>query len=132
MIRVLVTKVGLDGHDRGLKVVSTFLREAGMEVIYLGRFQMLPAIVKVAIEEDVDVVGVSCLSGEHLTLVPQLVNELRKSEAKEVPVVVGGIIPLEDASILKEKGVAGVFPTGSPMDQIINAIHQLGAKSKEA
>ena len=107
-IRVLISKIGFDGHVRGAKMVATALREAGMEVIYLGPFQTPEKIVRTAMQEDVDVVGLSCHCGEHLTYVPEVVRLLREGQV-DVPVVVGGILPKEDIPRVKAAGVAEVF-----------------------
>jgi len=126
-VRVLVAKAGLDGHDRGAKVVARILRDAGMEVVYTGLHRTPEQIVSAAVQEDVDVVGISLLSGAHLTLVPRVVEQLRASGASDVAVVVGGVIPDEDVSALREKGVAGVFPQDTPPDEIVARIRELAA-----
>ena len=117
-IRVLMTKVGLDGHDRGVKVVSAYLREAGMEVVYLGRFQTPESIVRAALQEDVDVIGVSCLDGEHLPFTPRIIALLKENKVN-IPVIIGGVIPQKDIPALKRRGVSEVFPPGSSMEQIV-------------
>jgi methylmalonyl-CoA mutase C-terminal domain/subunit len=121
-IKVLVTKVGLDGHDRGAKVVASMLKEAGMEVVYLGMFLMPKDIVDAAIDEDVDVVGVSMLSGGHLVFTPEIVEEMKKGGLHDVLLIVGGIIPIEDIPTLKEMGVHEVFPAGSLTEPIVTYI----------
>lgn len=121
-IRVLVAKPGLDGHDRGAKVIARALRDAGMEVIYTGLRQTPEQIVNAAIEEDVDVLGISILSGAHNTLVPKILDGLRAQGADDITVVVGGIIPTDDAVRLKELGVAGVFGPGSSLKEIVDFI----------
>jgi len=121
-IRVLMTKVGLDGHDRGIKVISSLLREAGMEVIYLGMFQTPEMIVKAALEEDVDVIGVSCLSGEHMGFIPRIAELLKERGAGEILLLVGGVIPWEDIPALREAGVNEVFPAGSLTEPIVQYI----------
>jgi methylmalonyl-CoA mutase C-terminal domain/subunit len=121
-IRVVVAKPGLDGHDRGAKVIARTLRDAGMEVIYTGLHQTPEQIVETAIQEDADVVGISILSGAHMTLVPRIVHGLRENEADDVIVVVGGTIPREDADALKELGVAEVFTPGAPTAEIVDFI----------
>ena len=123
-IRVLIAKPGLDGHDRGAKVVAKALRDAGMEVIYTGLRQTPEQIVETAIQEDVDVVGLSCLSGAHMVLFPRVVELLRERGAKEVLVLGGGIIPLEDVGRLKEAGVAMVFGPGTPSGEIVDFIRK--------
>ena len=118
-IRVLVAKPGLDGHDRGAKIVAAALRDAGMEVIYTGLHQTPEQIVETAIQEDADAVGISILSGAHMTLVPRILDGLREQEAEDVVVVVGGTIPQEDADELKRQGVAEVFTPGAPTSEIV-------------
>ncbi len=127
-VRVLVAKVGLDGHDRGIKVVARILRDAGMEVIYTGLFQTPASVAIAAIQEDVDVVGLSLLSGAHMTLAPLVVEELRQ-RGSEVPVVVGGIVPANDLDELRTKGVAAVFGPGSSDEEIISTITSIVAHS---
>lgn len=118
-IRVLVAKPGLDGHDRGAKVVARALRDAGMEVIYTGLRQTPEMIAEAALQEDVDVVGLSILSGAHLALVPRVLELLRANGQENVKVFVGGIIPDEDVAKLKEAGVYGIYGPGAPTEQII-------------
>ena len=119
--RVLVAKVGLDGHDRGIKVVARLLRDAGMEVVYTGLFQTPETVAVAAIQEDVDVVGLSMLSGAHLTLAPLVVNALRE-RGSDIPVVVGGIVPTNDLADLAAAGVAAVFGPGASADEIVATI----------
>lgn len=121
-IRVLMAKAGLDGHDRGVKVVSALLRDAGMEVIYLGPYQTSQSVVQAAIEEDADVIGLSSLSGEHLSFAPKVVELLRQNKLDDVLVIMGGVIPIEDIPALKEMGVAEVFTAGSLTQSIIDFI----------
>lgn len=123
-IRVLVAKPGLDGHDRGAKVIARALRDAGMEVIYTGLRQTPEMIVTAALQEDVQVIGLSILSGAHNAVVPRILDLLREKEMTDVLVVVGGIIPDEDAAQLKELGVAEVFQPGASLDKIINFIRE--------
>ncbi len=118
-IRVLIAKPGLDGHDRGAKVVARALRDAGMEVIYTGLHQTPEMIVEAAIQEDVDVVGLSCLSGAHMTLFPRVVELLREKGAGDILVTAGGIIPDEDIPKLKEAGIAATFGPGTSLEEII-------------
>ena len=118
-LRVLVAKPGLDGHDRGAKVVASALRDAGMEVIYTGLHQTPEQIVETAIQEDADAVGISILSGAHMTLVPRVVDLLRDRGAGDVLVVVGGTIPADDVAELKRLGVAEVFTPGAPTRDIV-------------
>jgi methylmalonyl-CoA mutase cobalamin-binding domain/chain len=119
-IRVVIAKPGLDGHDRGAKIIARSLRDAGMEVIYTGLHQTPEQIVETAIQEDADAVGVSILSGAHMTLVPRIVEGLRENEAGDVLVVVGGTIPPEDAEELKRLGVSEVFTPGAPTSAIVD------------
>jgi methylmalonyl-CoA mutase C-terminal domain/subunit len=121
-IRVLVAKPGLDGHDRGAKVVARALRDAGMEVIYTGLRQTPEQIVETALQEDVDCVGLSILSGAHMTLVPKVVELLKKNQAGDMLIAVGGIIPDEDAARLRQMGVQGVFGPGTSTQEIITFI----------
>ncbi len=121
-IRVLVAKPGLDGHDRGAKVIAQALRDAGMEVVYTGLRQTPEQIVSAALQEDVDVVGMSILSGAHGTLFPEVVNLLREKGAGDVLVVGGGIIPDDDIPALKEAGVAEVFGPGTPLANVVKYI----------
>ena len=115
--RVLVAKVGLDGHDRGVKVVARILRDAGYEVIYTGLFQTPETVAAAAIDEDVDAVGLSMLSGAHMTLVPKVVDKLREAGV-DVPVIVGGIIPANDVQKLMDAGVAAVLTPGATAEEI--------------
>ena len=118
-IRVLISKTGLDGHDRGAKVVTYFLRNAGMEVIYLGQFQTPESIVKAAIEEGIDVVGLSCLSGEHMSFVPALLKQLEVEKLRDILIIMGGTIPRKEIPLLKDMGVNEIFEAGSPLKTII-------------
>jgi methylmalonyl-CoA mutase, C-terminal domain len=120
-LRVLVAKVGLDGHDRGIKVVARLLRDAGMEVVYTGLFQTPESVAVAAIQEDVDVVGLSMLSGAHMTLAPLVVEALR-SRGSDIPVVLGGIVPPRDLDDLREHGVAAVFTPGASAEDIVATI----------
>ena len=121
-IRVLVAKPGLDGHDRGAKVIARALRDAGMEVIYTGLRQTPEMIVNAALQEDVRVIGLSILSGAHNAIVPRVMELLREKEMTDVIVIVGGIIPDDDAAALKRDGVAGVFQPVASLDSIVNFI----------
>ena len=121
-IRVIISKVGLDGHDRGAKVVAALLREAGMEVIYLGMYQTPRGIVKAAIDEDADVIGVSYQSGEHLVYTPKIVEEMRRNGLEDVIFVVGGSFPPEDIPTMKEMGADEVFRGGTLTDSFVNYI----------
>jgi methylmalonyl-CoA mutase C-terminal domain/subunit len=119
-IRVVIAKPGLDGHDRGAKIIARALRDAGMEVVYTGLHQTPEQIVETAIQEDADAVGISILSGAHMTLVPRIVEGLRAEGADDVLVVVGGTIPEDDAEELKTLGVAAVFGPGSTTSEIVD------------
>jgi methylmalonyl-CoA mutase C-terminal domain/subunit len=121
-IRVVVAKPGLDGHDRGAKIIARALRDAGMEVIYTGLHQTPEQIAATVIQEDADAVGLSILSGAHMTLVPRIVDLLKEQDAEEVVLTVGGTIPAEDIAELKELGVAEVFTPGSSTDEIVEFI----------
>jgi methylmalonyl-CoA mutase C-terminal domain/subunit len=121
-IRVVVAKPGLDGHDRGAKIIARALRDAGMEVIYTGLHQTAEQIVETVLQEDADAVGLSILSGAHMTLVPKVVELLREQDAADVLVTVGGTIPADDIPELKRLGVAEVFTPGAPTQDIIDFI----------
>ena len=117
-VRVLVAKVGLDGHDRGAKVIASSLRDAGMEVIYTGLRQTPEMVVNAALQEDVDVIGVSILSGAHMTVFPKIIGLLKQREMNDVLLTGGGIIPDEDMKVLQEMGVGKLFPPGTPTSEI--------------
>ncbi len=119
-IRVVIAKPGLDGHDRGAKIIARALRDAGMEVIYTGLHQTPEQIVETAVQEDADAVGISILSGAHMTLVPRILDGLRENGLEDVLVVVGGTIPTEDVVELKRQGVAEVFTPGAPTAGIVD------------
>jgi methylmalonyl-CoA mutase, C-terminal domain len=121
-IRVVVAKPGLDGHDRGAKIIARALRDAGMEVIYTGLHQTPEQIVETVLQEDADAVGLSILSGAHMTLVPKVIELLKEQEAEDVVVTVGGTIPAQDIDELKQLGVAEVFTPGAPTQAIIDFI----------
>ncbi len=121
-IKVIISKVGLDGHDRGVKVVASLLREAGMEVVYLGMYQTPESIVKAALDEDADVIGVSYLSGEHLVFTPLIVEEMRKRGMDDVLFVAGGSFPPEDIPTMKEMGIDEVFRGGSLAEVFVSYI----------
>ena len=128
-IRILIAKPGLDGHDRGAKVVAYALRDAGMEVIYTGLRQTLEHIVDVALQEDVDATGLSILSGTHLQLTRRLIDRLREKHTS-IPVIVGGTILPSDAAVLLQTGVAAVFPTGTALGEIAPAVRAIVEKSR--
>ena len=127
-IRVLLAKPGLDGHDRGAKVVAHALREAGMEAIYTGLHQTVPSIVNQAIQEDVDVIGLSIMSGAHIPICRKLMDMAKKENLNNKLVVVGGVIPNKDIPVLKEMGVQGVFPGGAYFKEIVEFIKASAAK----
>jgi methylmalonyl-CoA mutase C-terminal domain/subunit len=128
--RVLVTKLGLDGHDRGSRLVAAFLRDAGMEVIYTNPWQEIAAVVQLALQEDVDVIGISSLATDHL-LVPKLTKALAEAGLGHVPVVVGGIVPDEDERMLLESGVSRVFHPGCTRDEIITEVEGLARHARQ-
>jgi len=121
-IKVIVSKVGLDGHDRGAKVIASLLKEAGMEVVYLGMYQTPEGIIKAAIDEDADVIGVSYLSGEHLVYTPKIVEEMRRHGLDDVLLIAGGSFPPEDIPLMKQMGIHEVFRGGSLTQSIIDYI----------
>ena len=127
-IRVLIAKPGLDGHDRGAKVVARALRDAGMEVIYTGLRQTPEQIVKSAIQEDVDIIGLSILSGAHMTLVPEVLKRLKEMEGEDIDVIVGGIIPEKDEKELIKMGVKAIFKPGTSTEEIVEFIKGLQKK----
>ena len=131
-VRVLLSKVGLDGHDRGLKVVGAMLRDASMEVIYLGIHRTSEAIVTAAIEEGVDVIGLSSLGGTHLTHAREVVDRLRRAGLGELPVVVGGTLPVEDIPKLEAAGVRAVLLPGTSRSEIVTTITRLGESAQRA
>jgi methylmalonyl-CoA mutase C-terminal domain/subunit len=131
-LRVLVAKLGLDGHDRGIKIVARALRDAGHEVIYLGRRQSVRAVVRTALAEDVDVLGVSDLSGTHLAVMRELMDALRAAGADDTPVVLGGTVLRRDVPALLDLGVAAVFPVGTPLQDIRDYFAQIAARKAPA
>jgi len=124
VIRVVIAKPGLDGHDRGAKVIARALRDAGFEVIYTGLHQTPEQIVETAVQEDADAIGISILSGAHMTLVPRILDGLRENGMDDVPVLIGGTIPREDAGALKALGVAEVFTPGAPLAAIVDCLRE--------
>jgi len=128
IIRVIVAKVGLDGHDRGVKIVARTLRDAGMDVIYTGLHRTPEEVVEAAIQEDVDVLGVSILSGAHMTIFPRLLRLLEERDAEDIIVVGGGVMPDEDAAELKSLGVKEILLQDTPPEQIVTAIRRLVAE----
>ena len=128
-VRVLVAKPGLDGHDRGARIIARALRDAGMEVIYTGLRQTPEMIVNAALQEDVQVIGLSILSGAHNAIVPRVLELLREKEMTGVKVIVGGIIPDEDARELEKQGVAAVFQPGASLETIVSVVRQAAEQS---
>ena len=124
ILRVLLGKAGLDGHDRGIKVIARGFRDAGFEVIYTGLHQTPAQIASAAIQEDVDLVGLSCLSGAHMHLFTEVLRELRENGRGDIPVIGGGIIPAEDIRLLKEAGVGQVFLPGVPIPEIVKWVRE--------
>ncbi len=128
MIRVLIGKPGLDGHDKGAKTVAMALKDAGMEVIYTGRRQSVDQIVNTAIQEGVDMIGLSILSGVHLEIIEELMAKMREKGSEEIPIVVGGVIPKKDITPLKALGVREVFTIGSTFEEIVQGIKNIANK----
>ena len=124
-IKILIGKPGLDGHDRGAKVTALALRDAGMEVIYTGLHQTVEQIVRAAVQEAVDVIGLSIMSGAHLPICQKLLELMKAEGIPEMPVVVGGVIPKQDIPKLSQLGIAGIFPGGTPFDQIADGINNI-------
>lgn len=131
-IRVLVAKPGLDGHDRGAKIVARALRDAGMEVIYTGLHQTPEMVAAAAVQEDVDVVGLSIMSGAHNHLVPQVIARLQDRSAGNVPVVLGGIIPQDDFESLTQAGVKAIFTPGTTLQSIVETVTRLAGEKRQA
>jgi methylmalonyl-CoA mutase, C-terminal domain len=129
-VRVLVAKVGLDGHDRGAKVIATSLRDAGMEVIYTGLRQTPEMVVHSALQEDVDAIGVSILSGAHMTVFPKIIQLMKELELNDVLLTGGGIIPAKDQEILREMGVGRLFPPGTPTKEIAEYIKEWASENR--
>ena len=125
VIRVLLSKVGLDGHDRGIKVVARTLRDAGMDVVYTGLHRTPAEVVQAAVQEDVDVLGVSLLSGAHMTIIPAILKLLKEAGADDISVVVGGVLPDEDVEDLKAQGVAEVLLQDTPPDEITSRLREI-------
>ena len=126
-IRVLIAKVGLDGHDRGVKIVARCLRDAGMDVIYTGLHRTPEQVVMAAVQEDVDILGISILSGAHMTVIPKVLDLLKEQEAEDIMVVAGGVMPDEDIAALKEQGVQEVLLQDTPPDAIVDSMRRLVA-----
>ena len=130
-LRIVIAKAGLDGHDRGAKVIARALRDAGMEVIYTGLFQTPEQIVQTAIQEDADGIGLSILSGAHMTLFPLVVDQLKAQGAEDIVFFGGGTIPPEDMDLLKRRGVKAIFTPGAPLSEIINFVQSECGKRRE-
>ena len=131
-VRVLIAKPGLDGHDRGAKIIARALRDAGMEVIYTGIRQTPKMIVEAALEEDVDVIGLSILSGAHVDLFPQIFEELGSNDMDDVPIIAGGIIPESDRSALESLGVRAIYGPGTTTSQIIECVRQVASERESS
>lgn len=131
-IRVMLAKTGLDGHDRGLKIVAMYLRDAGMDVVFLGIHCTTETIVRAAIDEDVDVIGLSSLGGTHIAHSRELVAQLKEHGLADIPVVIGGTIPVEDIPALEQLGVRAVLLPGSPREKIVSVVERLAAPKVEA
>ena len=131
MARVLIAKLGLDGHDRGVKVVARMLRDAGFEVIYTGLFQTPESVAAAAVDEDVDAIGVSMLSGAHEALMPLVVERLREQGAESIPVILGGIVPDGDLEMMREAGVAAVLTPGATADEVVAAVRGAIDRSRQ-
>jgi methylmalonyl-CoA mutase C-terminal domain/subunit len=129
-IRVLIGKPGLDGHDVGAKIVSMALRDNGMEVIYTGLHSTIDGIAQIAVQEDVDVIGLSILSGAHLPIAQKLISKLKEKKISNVPVVIGGVIPKKDISLLKKYGVAEVCPFSTTLSEAVETVRKLGNARK--
>ncbi len=127
-IKIMIAKPGLDGHDRGAKIVALALRDAGMEVVYTGLHQTVEQIVRTAIQEAVDIIGLSIMSGAHLPICEKLLNLMRAEKIQDINVIVGGVIPARDVPSLKALGIQGIFPGGTPFKVFINEIKTIRAK----
>lgn len=130
-LRILVTKIGFDGHDRGSRIVAAYLRDAGMEVVYTGPWQQIADVVNLALQEDVDVIGISSLATDH-RIVPKLMDALREAELGHIRVIVGGIIPDDDVADLLRAGVSEVFHPGSSREEIVSAVSLLAEEARRA
>ena len=124
-IKILVGKPGLDGHDRGAKIIALALRDAGMEVIYTGLHQTIEQIVRTAVQEAVDIIGLSIMSGAHIPISKKMLESMKAQGIEDIPVVVGGVIPKQDIAKLNALGIKGVFPGGTPFDKIIAGIQEI-------
>ena len=126
-IRILVAKPGLDGHDKGAKIVALALRDAGMEVIYTGLHQQIEQIINTAVQESVDIIGLSIMSGAHMPICEKLIEAMKEEKLNDVKVVVGGVIPFQDIAGLKKMGIDGVYPGGTPFEEIVEEIHVIAS-----
>jgi len=124
-IKAVITKIGLDSHERGAKLVASALRDAGMEVIYLGSFQTPESIINTVVQEDADLIGISCHSGEHLTLVPMMMDLMHAQQLENIPVITGGVIPKDNIPALLKIGVKGVFGYGTTMEEVVAFVQKL-------
>ena len=124
-IRILIAKPGLDGHDKGAKIVALALRDAGMEVIYTGLHQQIEQIIHTAVQESVDIIGLSIMSGAHMPICQKLIQDMRTENMDDVKVVVGGVIPFQDIAGLKGMGIDGVYPGGTPFEEMIEDIQHI-------
>jgi len=124
-IKILIAKPGLDGHDRGAKIVALALRDAGMEVVYTGLHQRVEQIVRTAVQEAVDIIGLSIMSGAHLTICEKLLEMMTREGIESTGVVVGGVIPAHDIAKLEQMGIKGVYPGGTPFDVMVEGIHEI-------
>ena len=129
-IRILIAKPGLDGHDKGAKIVALALRDAGMEVIYTGLHQQIEQIINTAVQESVDVIGLSIMSGAHMPICKKLIQDMKTENMDDVNVVVGGVIPLQDIDGLKQMGIDGVYPGGTPFEEIVADIKDIASRVK--
>ena len=125
-IRIVLAKLGLDGHDRGIKLVMRALRDAGIHVIYTGLFQSPESVAQAVADEDADMVGISILSGAHMTLIPRLIECLKERDASDVPIMIGGVLPDSDIQALMDVGVAAVFGPATPLDRIVRFVQTYG------
>ncbi len=130
MIRILIGKPGLDGHDKGAKTVAMALKNAGMEVIYTGRRQSVDQILNAAIQEGVDIIGLSILSGVHLEVAEELMTRMKEKGHEEIPIVMGGVIPKKDIPFLKQMGVKEVYPIGSTFEEIVKGIQKIAHRQR--
>lgn len=124
-IKAIISKIGLDSHERGSRLVASALRDAGMEVVYMGSFQTPESIINTAVQEDADIIGLSCHSGEHLTLVPVMINLMHDKHIENIPVIVGGVIPKDNIPDLLKIGIKRVFGYGTTMEEVVSFVKEL-------